>query len=255
MLITNGCSFVWGDELNGYNKSPPTHWGHTFTHKLGQLLNLPYENLAKCGNGNDKIFRDTIVRLCDPTLPRPTHMVILWSAWQREEYAHRLDRGKYSKLRLEVSDCMIQYSVERTAYCDEKHFGAITKYYNEFYNVRTSIIHHLAKMLAMQKLCDEMGIKLIQGAFHERMMSSLSMALTPRKNDPDDEWKPYRDKIEQMLSLLKDTSRVGLGKWTDMFSLCRDTEEFEIKPASHPCEKTHHEYAKLLHHIFTNVTE
>jgi len=251
MLVTNGCSFVWGDELVGYDHNPPTHHHLTFTHKLSELLRIPYDNLARCGNGNDKIFRDTILRLNDPNLPEPTHMVILWSAWQRQEYANRIDRKKYAKSKAGIEDCMIQFSEERTVYTDERHWGAITKYYNEFYDVRTSIIHQLNYMITMQTLCEAKGIKLIQGAFHKRMIDNLSRVM----GDHSARWREYNDKIEYMISLLKPTSRIGLGQWTDMFSMANDTEGFYIKPANHPCEGTHHEYAKLLHHIFTNIIE
>ena len=86
MLLTNGCSFVWGDELDGYDDSPPTHEEYTFTYKLSEQLGIPYVNIAQCGSCNQKIFRDTTdyLRTCKEL---PTHIVILWSSWQREEVA------------------------------------------------------------------------------------------------------------------------------------------------------------------------
>ena len=39
-LLTTGCSFVWGDELDGYDNNPPTHWDKTFTYKLADTLGL-----------------------------------------------------------------------------------------------------------------------------------------------------------------------------------------------------------------------
>jgi len=251
MLLTNGCSFVWGDELEGFDHDPPTHQKHTFTHKLAKLLGLPYENLARCGNGNDKIFRDVIVRLSDESLPTPTHVVILWSAWQRMETACRSGRHQYVRGHINPDYCMVQFSEERSIYTDESCWGAITKYYNEFYTVRTSIIQQLSYMIAMQKLCDEMGIKLIQGAFHVRLLYNLSLCLS----NTSPEWREYNEKISSMISILRKTSRIGLGEWIDMRNLATETEGFYLKPQGHPCEGTHHEYAKLLHHIFTNVME
>lgn len=248
MLVTNGCSFVWGDELEGFDQNPPTHDRHTFTHKLGKLLGIPYDNLARCGNGNDKIFRDTIVRLNDQTLPTPTHMVILWSSWQRMETANPSDRHQYAKGHIDVENCMIQFSEERTVYTDEKTWGAISKYYNEFYDVRSSIIHHLSYMLSIQKLCESMDIKLIQGAFHERLLNNLALCL----DNVDPAWREYNEKISAMISLLRPTSRIGLGEWVDMRTLAVKTKGLYLKPENHPCEGTHHEYAKLLHHIFMN---
>lgn len=251
MLVTNGCSFVWGDELEGYLNNPPTHWHLTFTHQLADYLSVPYDNLSRCGNGNDKIFRDTVIRLNETHKPKPTHLVILWSAWQRQEYANRIDRRRYAKAKAGIEDCMIQFSEERTVYTDEKHWGAITKYYNDFYDERTSIIQQLSMMLSIQSICESMGVKLVQGAFHKRMMDNLGRVMS----DNSPKWKEYNDRIEYMISLLKPTSRIGLGHWTDMYTMANNTEGFHIKPANHPCEGTHHEYANLLYHIFTNIIE
>src|SRR5210317_1927359 len=84
MLLTNGCSFVWGDELEGYTRNK--HTKHTFSYKLSRHLDIPYENLACCGSGNSKIFRDTINYL-RTSKNKITHMVILWSSWARDEIA------------------------------------------------------------------------------------------------------------------------------------------------------------------------
>lgn len=248
MLLTNGCSFVWGDELEGFDQNPPTNYKHSFTHKLAKLLDVPYENLARCGNGNDKIFRDTILRLNDSSKPKPTHMVILWSSWQRMETANRSDRIQYVKGDIPVEDCMIQFSEERSVYTDESSWGAITKYYNEVYDVRTSIIQHLSYMLSMQKLCDSMDIKLIQGGFHSRLLNNIAICL----NSADLAWKDYNQKISDMISMLRKTSRIGIGEWVDMRTLAVETDGLYLKPEKHPCEGTHHEYAKLLYHIFDN---
>ena len=37
MLLTAGCSFVWGDELDGFDQDPPTHQRLTFTHLCGEI--------------------------------------------------------------------------------------------------------------------------------------------------------------------------------------------------------------------------
>ena len=57
MLVTNGCSFVWGDELDGFMEGEHNHL--TFTHRLAEKLGIEYRNISSCGNCNTKIFRDT----------------------------------------------------------------------------------------------------------------------------------------------------------------------------------------------------
>ena len=53
MLLTAGCSFVWGDELEGFDQDPPTHWGLTFTSIVARKLGIDYENRGVCGACND----------------------------------------------------------------------------------------------------------------------------------------------------------------------------------------------------------
>ena len=40
MILFNGCSFVWGDELPGYDDSPPSHIPLRFSTKLAAKSNF-----------------------------------------------------------------------------------------------------------------------------------------------------------------------------------------------------------------------
>ena len=44
MLVTNGCSFVWGDELDGFMEG--NHWESTFTWKLAEELGIEHKNIS-----------------------------------------------------------------------------------------------------------------------------------------------------------------------------------------------------------------
>lgn len=80
-LVTNGCSFTFGDEL----EDPKTQaWPALLAKKLG----LPIVNLALPGTGNDCILRRTTEYLYKnlPTGSKPL-VIIGWSQdWRREEW-------------------------------------------------------------------------------------------------------------------------------------------------------------------------
>jgi hypothetical protein len=80
-LVTNGCSFTFGDEL----ENPKTQaWPALLANKLG----LPIVNLAQPGTGNDCILRRTTEYLYEnlATGSKPL-VVIAWSQdWRREAW-------------------------------------------------------------------------------------------------------------------------------------------------------------------------
>jgi hypothetical protein len=244
LLLTNGCSFVWGDELQGYNDDPPTHYELTFTHHLGRRMRLPYRIIASCGNGNDKIFRDTIAYLSDPENEQPTHMVILWSAWQRQEHVESSFKVN-GKANVKSFDNITQWSPERVTNLGENTWGAVNTYCNKMYDVRTSIIQHLSHMVSIQTLCKAKGIRLIQGFFHHRMKDNLMDVLS---KDAREGYEDYQQKVSKMVSLLEPTSRIGFGMHRDMYTMALDMHD--VKPYGHPGEQTHAEFAKILAHVF-----
>lgn len=248
MLLTNGCSFVWGDELEGYDKSPPEHWHHTFTHKLAEKLGIPYINLGTCGACNQKIFRDTTdyLRTCKEL---PTHMVILWTAWQRGEVAENHPRDYEMYRNIKRYQCMTQISPSRLNNVKPELGEILDKYYDVFDSTRTGIIHTLNYMTHMQWLCDVLGIKLIQGVFHIRMWQQILNCMKPRYHTAEAPWTAWMDYVEDSLSSLKDTSRLGMGRYEDLYSL--SLNNYTIKPHQHPDEDAHTAYADLLTHIFS----
>lgn len=248
MLLTNGCSFVWGDELEGYDQDPPTHREYTFTHHLSQHLRLPYKNLATCGACNTKIFRDTIDYLKNPDNQKPTHVVILWSAWQRQELAENRTKAFEEEMQIQRWQCMTQWSPTRMGNLKEKVQGPLEKalYYTD--DVRTSIIHDLSYMHALELLCETMGIKLIQGTFHVRCWENILEFTKPRYHKTDAPWTDWINYVHTSLRQLKETSRIGLGVYKDFYLFAEDN--YEIKEYGHPNEEAHEAYANLLNHIF-----
>ena len=252
MLLTNGCSFVWGDELEGYDQSPPAHNHHTFTHKLANKLGVEYVNLATCGACNSKIFRDTMhyLRNCDKY---PTHMVILWSAFQRGEIAENHSDDFEVVRKIQRWQCMTQISPSRLHNLKPALAETLVPFYEHNDVLRAGILETLSRMCDMQWLCDTLGIKLIQGTFHRRAHFNLSHTLKPVYRRGDANWSPWMDYIIEILDELKPTSRIGLGHWIDLFSLAE--RDFSIKPYGHPDENSQTEYASILHHIFETSFE
>lgn len=242
-LLTNGCSFVWGDELEGCYADPPQHRELTFTHQLARRMRMNYTNMGTCGAGNDKIFRDTVSYLADKSLQQPSHMVILWSAFQRHEQAEN-DADVNPHNNVQSWDCMSQWSEERVLNLGENCWGPAMSY-NQMYDVRTSIMQQIPKMIALQELCKAKGIKLLQGFFHVRCKDNIYEAISKKNREG---WDSYQDRLAMMIAQLDKTSRLGIGLHKDMYKLAEDMND--IKPQGHPGEQTNEEYARLLAHVF-----
>jgi hypothetical protein len=246
MLVTNGCSFVWGDELEGFDNDPPTHWHSTFTHQLAEKLGVEYVNLSTCGASNHKIFRDTMKYIrCNP---KPDYMVILWSAWQRFEHCEpKTEEEEKQILKIERWGSMTQASPERTSNINEKDRPAVTEYVVNHKSIRHDIVVQLDYMVNMQYICEMKGIKLLQGVFHERMKRNLMSTFHPKHHENN--WTPWMDVAMSLYDELKLRSKIGLhGSMSDLYSLAKS--QFDIKPYGHPDEAAHTEYANLLYHWF-----
>lgn len=248
MLLTNGCSFVWGDELKGYDTNPPSHYNLTFTHHLSKKLKTEYVNLATCGACNDKIFRDVIDYLLDPTKENPTHMVILWSAWQRDETAENRTAGWEDEVGIKRYQCMSQFSPARMHHIKPELETLLSPALEKMDVLRTKITHHVSFMKSMELLCDSMGIKLIQGSFHSRMRGNMMQAVHPRFHKTDAPWTEWIDYTNDSIRSLKDTSRLGLGKFIDFYTFA--DKDFEIRPYGHPDEDAHKAWSQYLYDIF-----
>jgi hypothetical protein len=243
MLVTNGCSFVWGDELEGFMEGEHEHL--TFTHHLADHLGMEYRNISSCGNCNAKIFRDTINEM--EHNHEITHMVIIWSAWQRDEVAESHPPNYEEEMKIQRFQCMTQISPSRLHFTHRKLQKVLDPFYDVINVERNGIMHTLTYMHAMKLLCEAKGIKLIQGGFHERMWVNYLDCFTRMMNKGKN-WGKNNDYIKDRMEALPDHHRVGLGRYVDMFSMARS--KFKIKPFGHPDEDTHREYANLLSHIF-----
>tara|TARA_E500000178_G_scaffold214081_1_gene211430 strand:+ start:6274 stop:7026 length:753 start_codon:yes stop_codon:yes gene_type:complete len=85
MILTNGCSFTNGYDLNNINDNWPS--------QLSVLLNQQVINLALGGASNDRIFRTTKEWLVNNEPPE--YVIIGWTSHTRNELHHEL--GMYCR--------------------------------------------------------------------------------------------------------------------------------------------------------------
>ena len=262
MLLTAGCSFVWGDELDGFDNVPPTHWKHTFTDVLAKKMDIDYVNLGRCGAGNEQIFRLVTDYLHKNSNKNITHMVVLWSAWQRSEWVEYQPPERDVKVIRELN--VTQFSSLRTQNIyTEKIREMFDEWYERCYDTRTDIMHTLSKMKTIELLCEAKGIKLIQGTFHKRNYSNIMAILTDadvadnvsvHPNMKINKIPDYKKWLLNSLGSLNSTSRVGMGKsgaMKDLYTLA--IENNDVRPYGHPGEKTNLQYANLLFETFTKI--
>lgn len=258
MLLTAGCSFVWGDELEGFDQDPPTHQKLTWTHLLAQKLNVNYVNRGVCGAGNDKIFREVTDYLHDPSRQRPTHIVVMWSAFQRAEVAEYMPPERDAKIGRQ--DDVTQFSPLRTqCIYDRRKRDIMDQWFADAYDSRTDVMHTLTKMKTLELICEGMGIKLIQGFFHKRCWSNIMAILRDASPDEADNVDRsnasamvyYKGWLMSSIKNLDANSRIGAGKGKDLYTLAIENED--LKPHGHPGEKTQPLFADILYEKFIDM--
>lgn len=251
ILLTNGDSFTYGDELDGCRASDgnDTHHHHTYTYKLSERLGKPYVNLAQNGSSNAKIYRRTLDFLMSP----PDHVdmvVIMWSNWGRFELceSEHLLSDRDIHIPQECNMNQIIPSHKRSSFQLEwgdttnKDRTEILKAYTEnVLTMQTQILYGLKCMQQMQFICDMMMIPIIQGVIHGDMYENILATLKM------DGYEDYKKEVTKILAELRDECKMGLGRYTDLYNLAKN--DFTLKPGGHADEDTHTEFAKLISHI------
>ena len=219
MLLTNGCSFAWGDELPGCEDAPPTHWDYNFTSICAKELGIESANISCCGAGNDKIFRDTVAFLNGMRYNVPchysskkaenepvTHLSIMWSAPKRSEVFEIRTQDQEERMNIQRFQSMSQYSPERTRYLKTNTRDIAELYANMVLNENTGMIKMFSYMQAIQSIADGMGIKVIQSIFHSRLAYCLLYAFTEKKKYSKD----YCEFLLEQLKTLRPECSLGI---------------------------------------------
>jgi len=269
MLLTNGCSFVWGDELEGYEDKPPTHYPHTFTHQLANNLGVEYTNLAWCGNCNEKIFRDVITYLT--TKEKPSHLVILWSDPLRKEQLLEVRDERLPQVPRQIS--MTQWHENRAEDLELSMSPTIARKWsrNEIYNKKlsfdrvprvvdmavstfgTPLTHQLTMQATIQKLCDAMDIKVVQGTFHSLVRKQLNFCMERIKKHEHNcggQVVQWRNWVLDTLAFIRPECQLGL---VDGETLWDKQGDRPLKEHGHTDEQSHKEYAEYLTTVFEDV--
>ena len=209
-LASIGCSFVWGDELIGFDDNPPTHFNNTFGQILSNQLGYEHVNLACCGNGNDKIFRDALSYLNDIKQQTPKVMVVVWSAFRRIELFEVKAPHQEEKMKIYREQSMSQFSPVREHYLNKENKELAAMWCTLINNNETGIIHTLTYMNAMQTLCDGLGIKLLQSVFHPAMSNQL-LNIFYENGVKDKFCNDYNRFIYGQIKTLRPECRGGIG--------------------------------------------
>lgn len=256
ILLTNGDSFTYGDELLG-SRNPKgfefdTHHQYTYTHVLSQLLNKNYVNLGKNGASNSKIFRSTM-RFLQTTSKKIDLLVITWTQWGRFEIANswQLDGDRQIFIPFEDNMNSIIASQRSSGFMfntkndeDPERTAILKSYFEDVLTMQTQIIHSLTYMRTIQHFCDILGIKVMQGIIHTG--SYHNMLYTLRNTEG---WEQYVEYVQESMNYLRPECKIGLGYYTDIYSLHEQIPDAEVRPMGHVCEKTQKAYAEMLYQI------
>lgn len=275
MLLVNGCSFTMGDELEGCFDLPMTHWPLTWAHKLAKKLDTPYDNIANCGSGNEKIFRDTVDYLVKHAKTRDiTHVMVLWSDPLRKETMLEIKDRDIEKAEVYPHISMTQWHERRQNDVDLSMAEDMTKIHcnDALYNYHetfkrqprvitslrsafcTGFTHTLSNMVAMQALCDGMGITVMQGIFHSHIRTqylSINTKIKSAGQRTSEQVHDWRIWTNESINLLRHENRIGLGDY-DM-TLKEFQEPREWHPGGHPDEQAHTEFAEYLFSINNKI--
>lgn len=276
MLLVNGCSFTYGDELEGFHPygdragahdPRDTHQPHTWAYKLAKHLDIPYTNLACGGNGQDKILRDTMTYLCDNE--KPSYMVLLWSdPIRKEAFLEKYDDQEHN-VQVKTHISMTQYHEQRyhdliqsmtpnvakefsrhLIYNNKGTFGVDRKTVDMYMTTFcTGMTHQLSKMLAMQTMADALGIKILQGVFHSNVYRELDTCLKriARSENVSEQVKDWHKWTLDTMGRLRRECRIGI-------SINKTLEEFNagrhFKRHGHPDEIANTLFAESLFNLF-----
>ena len=206
---------------------------------------------------NDKIFREVTDWLHNHPNEPLTHMVVMWSAFQRAEVVEYMPDERDVKIGRQND--VTQFSAMRTeCIYDRRKRDVMDRWYEEAYDSRTDVMHTLSMMKALELLCEGLGIQLIQGFFHKRCWSNIMAILRNENLHSDDDIRKadnssmpdYQRWLKDAIKNLHVNSRIGAGRGKDLYTLAIEGDD--IKPHGHPGEKTQVIFADMLYDRFTS---
>jgi len=255
ILVANGCSFTYGDEMKG-SRNPEgfhcdTHHHATYVAKLAELMGVPYKNLAMNGSSNEKIFRRTM-HFIQTTKKDIDLLVVQWSSLGRFEIVEEQDWEHDVWVQKECNANQVHLGIKMGSVETGPRFvweignknprNLILKHFSEeVLTVSTMVLKTLSYMNIIQHVCDIMNIRVIQ---HHANGVANSIVLRSMRNQHTPE---YSKQIASYIKGLPRTSRIGLGKYETLWDL--SNRKYGIYPCGHPKEEAHEDFAKLLYNV------
>ena len=255
IILTNGDSFTYGDELPGSRQETDTHHHHTFTHKLASKLERKYVNLGVNGSSNMKIYRRTFDFLMK-TSKEVDLLVIMWSNFGRfelcEPFTLENDKSVFihseSNMNQVIPDHHSTYMKLRSS-TDEhvERLETLQAYVRNVLTIQTQIFHSLQYMAHIQWLCDKLNIPVLQGVIHRDIYPLVLNTLRPVNTEG---YEDYVTAIAEKMNMLRPECRIGLGHYKDIYTT--GEENHTVLQWGHVCENAHTEFADMLYDIIVD---
>lgn len=244
-LVTNGCSFTYGYELNNVLDAWP--------YKLGKLLGISVINLAIPGASNDYIVRSIIQNILNETITRNDLLIIGWTGEFRKEFYSDVEH-KY--ISIKNNRTIVLDEVTKTYYTNDYSQdlnSIVNQYFTELYTNRiVAISDKLRQMLLLSKLLNEYDIP------YTFFNALGGLAL---KDFTDSEFKGY-DQLNIIRKTIKSVKLdehilneynilykeiISDGNIISAPSMEEFCKSYPIGKWFHPLEKGHEEWANFLY--------
>ena len=253
MLLVNGCSFTYGEELPGWTTGD--HFPQTWGGQLGKRLNTEVVNLSMGGASNDRIFRTTMEYLHNPVKGLPTHMVIMWSDMFRREVAvenishedrHIMhDTGYVSPNQEIFVNPHGTQDVQQRIQWEWEHRPKFRRNLDLLFPPQHVLMQQLVFMQTIEMLCEAKGIRLIQDIFHDVARRVILRTFeVSEESGGYKKWLPYTKGI---LNRLKYPSRWWIDEENWQYNLRQlALAGSGVYQGRHPKADTYEKYAEIL---------
>ena len=125
---------------------------------------------------------------------------------------------------------MSQFSPERFKYLNKSNQQIAELWSNLAYNQETGALHMVTYAIALQLICDGLGIKLMQTVFHNRMGQSIGDMLNPKTHyrDSQTHYGLFSDWLETELARLRPENRLGFYNVDSKTGLSNESDWFDM---------------------------
>lgn len=251
MILINGCSYTFGDEL----ESP---FEQRWSKYLEDTLNVEVVNIANCGASNPQIFRTTMDHIFEYK-DKLQGVIINWSAFERVEEISLCPYHNYDKDGKLINDMFVQMSPSRVSRNNRsiiEKVEAWRTYYGEIYCQETGIVNTTNYMRWIWEICQLYSIDCFQTVFHEGNRARLYRTFSDnRMRTIGPRLGRIYQKVFGNLSKLPLTSKFALVESNRMdtgltFNEITDKYNCERMPKEHPGPDAHKRYADYLLGVF-----